>query len=194
VVINRRKWIDNALQPVKEDGDAKDKKNSNQVFRLEILPMIKDFFNEDGIALDVGCGNGRFSFQLAKYHSYVHALDVMKYFDSMFASHNVEFFKVPFEEYEPANSTTTYSTIFFFGSFYTFGNTGYINTVNKCLSLLDRGGHIIIVDNQKRLVSDDAKKVKKGHYQMKDFGKEINVVLNAIQWNGVHRVLVLERK
>lgn len=48
--------------------------NPEEIFKDKLLELAKT----DSIALDVGCGDGKFAFEISKYFSFIHGIDTSK--------------------------------------------------------------------------------------------------------------------
>jgi SAM-dependent methyltransferase len=173
------------LQPYDEkDFDAKDKRNTIDIFCREILPIVLCEQSSFCRALDVGCGNGRFSNILAQGFGSVVCIDQFRQ-PSHEPWENVFFQKVPFLEFETLEK---FDLIMFFGVFYMMDHE---KCIKKCLGILEDGGSIAIIDE----VFRNAKNGESGTYDLDLICSKFALSLkDCIQDNGVHRVSILKRK
>lgn len=181
-------FIGKGLQPYdSKDLEAVDKKNTLQVFKDEILPYISEFFNSDGIILDIGCGNGRFTSILKNYFKSVVALDIHRNINPFYLKDNVSFHNMLFQDYNEK-----VDCLFFMGSFYIQDNYGIEDSFIKATNLLNDNGYIIIIDDKKRNIEGDN---SSGFYNLKKMASNNNlkIVKSFIQKNLVHSVNVIKK-
>lgn len=168
------------LQPYIGDLDSKGESNRLDVIKDEIIPIISSFLG--GHLLDVGCGNGRLNNLLKEYVNRITGIDMYREPNPIFSYDKFLFRKCSIMDME----NTSYHTILFYGSFYLHHNIGYKETLIKARELTSN--NIIIIDDYKRLTDDEGQ----GFYSLSTIKSSgLNVVVNQIQPNKRHRILVL---
>lgn len=166
------------------DLDTGKKETDINCISREIEPIISKYLGFN--LLDVGCGNGRLNAIWVRYSTRIVGIDIYREPNPLLV-----FDKFTFEKKTIFNVNGKFDTIVFYGSFYLHWKLGYLHTLKKAHDLLFFDGSVIIVDDHRRLTD----KPKKGYYSMDIIKKAgLWVVVNKIQENGEHRVLILKKQ
>jgi hypothetical protein len=146
------------------DIDANDEQHKIESIRQNILPHIQKYLH--GKLVDVGCGNGRLNAVLCDKVDRIVGYDAYRKINDIYWRDNFEIRCLDFV----SDLNERVSVVLFFGSFYMMSCYGYKKVLNKCYSVLDDGGHVIIVDSPVRNTKEKAD----GCYSINDLCKAVN--------------------
>tara|TARA_R110000824_G_scaffold223465_2_gene411216 strand:+ start:2123 stop:2713 length:591 start_codon:yes stop_codon:yes gene_type:complete len=156
--------------------------NTLETFEEEIWPYIEKFFKKDSEVLDVGCGNGRFSWYLSHFVKEVTSFDPYDERYDSYKSDNIFFEKSDFQSYK---TNKKYDVIFLFGVYYLWASDNDLSrdSINKMTSMLKEDGIIIMIDQS--MHSDPPVETVCDKYQKVDC---------YLQKNGVHKINIIKKK
>jgi SAM-dependent methyltransferase len=172
-----------------EQGDTADDRLTLDVIEEEIFLRINKYLlpKEEGVLIDVGCGNGRLNSLLYKYFRSILCLDLYtKALNDRFVYPNCDFFETDLSGLVYHGKV---ECILFFTSFYMLAP--YEQTFKLCSHYLKDNGMIIISDDAKR----NGAELKDSNYNLNELAQDFNFVTveDFVQKNGYLRTTILRK-
>lgn len=134
------------IQPYQQNGDVWTPGNQIIDFRDKVVPIINSRVVHFRSALDVGCGNTRYSQVLCETFSRVYGID--KYTYDKYPEFNSRFVPLFGQDFSKYKFGMKFDLVMFWGVLYLFNDIS--KAIEKANELLNNDGVLIVAEDKKR--------------------------------------------